>query len=67
MSSDTRFPSHFGKYILLDRVASGGMAEVYRAKISGVAEFQRLLAIKCMLPNLVEDEDFIKMFIYYIR
>jgi len=39
------------------------MAEVYRAKISGVAEFQRLLAIKCMLPNLVEDEDFIKMFI----
>ena len=63
MSSDTRFPSHFGKYILLDRVASGGMAEVYRAKISGVAEFQRLLAIKCMLPNLVEDEDFIKMFI----
>ncbi|MDP7037924.1 MAG: serine/threonine-protein kinase [Myxococcota bacterium] len=63
MSSNTRFPSHFGKYILLDRVASGGMAEVYRAKISGVAEFQRLLAIKCMLPNLVEDEDFIKMFI----
>ena len=63
MSSNTRFPSRFGKYILLDRVASGGMAEVYRAKISGVAEFQRLLAIKCMLPNLVEDEDFIKMFI----
>ena len=57
--SNTRFPSRFGKYILLDRLASGGMAEVYRAKVMGAEQFQRLVAIKCMLPNMVEDETFI--------
>lgn len=61
--SITQFPKRFGKYILLDRLNSGGMAEVYRAKIIGEASFQRLVAIKVMLPQLVEDEQFISMFI----
>ena len=61
--SNTKFPARFGKYILLDRLASGGMAEVYRAKVTGAEEFQRLVAIKCMLPNLVKDETFINMFV----
>ncbi len=61
--SVTRFPSRFGKYILLDRINSGGMAEVYRAKVTGVEGFQRLVAIKCMLPQLVEDAQFTNMFI----
>ncbi|SVC83308.1 uncharacterized protein METZ01_LOCUS336162, partial [marine metagenome] len=61
--SATVFPARFGKYILLDRIASGGMAEVFRAKIVGTERFQRLVAIKCMLKNLVEDEHFTTMFI----
>ncbi len=61
--SMTQFPKRFGKYILLDRLSSGGMAEVYRAKLTGEASFQRLVAIKVMLPQLVEDEQFITMFI----
>lgn len=61
--SNTQFPSRFGKYILLDKLASGGMAEVYRAKVTGVESFQRLCAIKCMLPTLVEDPQFVTMFI----
>ncbi len=58
-----RFPQRFGKYILLDRIASGGMAEVFRAKVMGAEDFHRLIAIKCILPHLVEDEEFCRMFI----
>ena len=52
----------FGPYMLLDRVASGGMAEVWRAKISGSDDFQRIIAIKKILPHVAEDDDFITMF-----
>ncbi|MDP2343389.1 MAG: protein kinase [Deltaproteobacteria bacterium] len=57
------FPSKFGKYLLLERVNVGGMAEVFKAKTFGVAGFERILAIKRILPNLVEDDEFIRMFI----
>lgn len=63
MSAVSRFPTRFGKYILLDRINSGGMAEVYCAKVTGVEEFQRLVAIKCMLPALMKDEQFLTMFV----
>ena len=53
----TRYPKRFGKYVLLDRIAAGGMAEVYRAKMVGMDQFQRLLAIKCMLPQLVSRDE----------
>ena len=52
----------FGRYMLLDRVAAGGMAEVWRAKISGSDDFQRIIAIKKILPHVAEDKDFISMF-----
>jgi serine/threonine protein kinase len=53
----------FGKYLLLDRIAVGGMAEVYKAKSFGVEGFERNLAIKRILPSVAEDPDFIEMFI----
>lgn len=59
----TNFPAKFGKYILLDRLAAGGMAEVFRAKVTGVEGFERLVAIKCMLPNMAADEHFTGMFV----
>ncbi|MDP2340909.1 MAG: serine/threonine-protein kinase [Deltaproteobacteria bacterium] len=52
----------FGRYLLLDKVAAGGMAEVWRGKITGEANFQRIVAIKKILPHVAEDEDFITMF-----
>jgi serine/threonine protein kinase len=57
------YPVKFGKYLLLERVNVGGMAEVFKAKTFGVAGFERILAIKRILPNLVEDDEFIRMFI----
>jgi eukaryotic-like serine/threonine-protein kinase len=59
----SNYPVKFGKYLLLERVNVGGMAEVFKAKTFGVAGFERILAIKRILPNLVEDDEFIRMFI----
>jgi serine/threonine protein kinase len=56
-------PVLFGKYLLLDRISIGGMAEVFRAKSFGAEGFEKLLAIKRILPAMAEDGDFIEMFI----
>ncbi len=56
-------PVKFGKYFLLERINVGGMAEVFKAKSFGVEGFEKLIAIKRILPNIAEDEDFITMFI----
>ena len=56
-------PIKFGKYLLLERINIGGMAEVFKAKSFGVEGFEKMLAIKRILPNIAEDEEFITMFI----
>jgi serine/threonine protein kinase len=56
-------PTLFGKYFLLERINAGGMAEVFRAKAFGVEGFERLVAVKRILPHISEDEEFIRMFI----
>ncbi len=56
-------PIPFGNYLLLDRINIGGMAEVWRAKTFGAGGFERIVAIKRILPSIAEDEDFITMFI----
>src|ERR1043165_2147441 len=56
-------PIPFGKYYLLERVNVGGMAEVFKAKATGVEGFERLVAVKRILPSIAEDEEFITMFI----
>ena len=49
--------------MLLDRISVGGMAEVFKAKSYGVEGFEKIIAIKRILPTMGEDRDFIKMFI----
>ncbi len=58
-----RDPQAFGKYVLLERISVGGMAEVFKAKAFGIEGFEKLVAIKRILPTLAEDGDFIDMFI----
>ena len=49
--------------MLLDKIGVGGMAEILRAKTFGAAGFEKEFAIKLILPNLVDDQEFVEMFI----
>ena len=55
--------SHVGPYELIERIGIGGMAEVFKASQAGEEGFERLVAVKRILPNLSADLDFEKMFI----
>ena len=56
-------PSQFGRYTLIERLALGGMAEVFRAKIVSSHGFEKILVIKRILPHLAADPTFVTMFI----
>lgn len=56
-------PTDFGKYLLLDRLAVGGMAEVYRGKLIGEQGFEKLVVIKRMLPQIAAKDDMVTAFI----
>ena len=56
-------PEVFGKYYLVDKVATGGMAEIFRAKTYSHGGFQQTLVIKRILKHLGDNEDFVEMFI----
>lgn len=53
----------FGKYQILERIATGGTAEIYKAKLEGIGGFQRTFAIKRILPNLSQHSDYIAMLV----
>lgn len=53
----------FGKYLLLEQMAVGGMAEVWLAKRVTEEGVSELMALKRVLPRLAEDAAFIRMFI----
>ncbi len=50
------------KYILGERIAQGGMAEIYLGKIVGAEGFTRLCAFKKVLPHFTADQEFMEMF-----
>jgi len=57
-------PGHvLGRYELLMPIAAGGMAMVWAARLKGTRGFQKIVAVKTMLPKLSEDEQFEKMFL----
>jgi serine/threonine-protein kinase len=55
-------PKTIGRYQILDRVAVGGMAELFKATLAGDHGFEKLVAIKKILPHLANDQSFIEMF-----
>jgi len=52
----------FGKYFLLDQIAQGGMAEIYRARLAGVDGAGRILVIKRIQAGFGENDEFLQMF-----
>ncbi|WP_164011299.1 serine/threonine-protein kinase [Pyxidicoccus trucidator] len=60
-------PQQFGKYVLLSKIAAGGMAVTYRARMTGAAGVTKPCVIKQILPHFVDDTDFVEMFISEAR
>lgn len=56
-----------GKYELVTKLATGGMAELYLARERGLAGLERLVVIKRILPHLADDPSFIDMFLREAR
>lgn len=56
-------PVRFGKYILLEKIATGGMAQLFKAKIVGIEGFEKLIAIKTILPHFSKEKELITSFI----
>jgi len=56
-------PARFGKYLLVELIAHGGMAEIFRAKSYGVSGFEKTIVIKRILPTYSDDREFIDMLI----
>ena len=51
------------RYRVRQKIASGGMAEVFRAESAGLEGFKKTVAIKRVLPQLAEKKQFIGMFL----
>ncbi|MBX3129421.1 MAG: serine/threonine protein kinase [Polyangiaceae bacterium] len=51
------------RFELVAEIASGGMATVFLARLSGVGGFQKFVAIKRLHPHLANEREFVEMFL----
>ena len=51
----------FGPYQLIERIAFGGMAEIFKARTFGQAGFEKILAIKRLHPRYTQHPEFVEM------
>src|SRR5271168_3904046 len=65
--STEALPRRFGKYTLLRKIATGGMAELFLAIQRSVAGFEKLIVIKRILPAMNHDKAFIDMLLHEAR
>jgi serine/threonine protein kinase len=63
MGADAAAEEQFGPYLVYERLGVGGMATVHRARERGIEGFERIVALKRLLPHLAEDASFIKSFV----
>jgi hypothetical protein len=62
-ADDFKAGDRVGKYEIIRELATGGMATIYLARVSGTAGFEKLVVLKCILPNLARDRGFVTMFL----
>jgi serine/threonine protein kinase len=55
--------NQFGRYRLVGIMASGGMARLYLAVMTGVDGFSRVVALKRVLPQFARSREFVRMFV----
>jgi serine/threonine-protein kinase len=54
---------YLGRYNCIEQLGTGPLGETYRAKIYGVAGFEKQFAVKRLHPQLSEDEAFVARFV----
>jgi eukaryotic-like serine/threonine-protein kinase len=52
-----------GKYDVVCRLSTGGMSQIYLAQQHGMGGFHKLVVLKTILPDIVGEEDFVRMFL----
>lgn len=62
-SASSQVPLVFGRYAVLNRLAVGGMGEIFLARQVGVSGFERTVILKSLLPDLLEQEGSLEMFL----
>ena len=60
---DSASLEEFGNYYLIEKIAVGGMAELFKSRQRGVHNFEKIVAIKRILPHLSDNDEFVRMFI----
>lgn len=55
-------PEFFGKFLLLEKIAAGGMAEVFMARAPGASGIGKIISMKRILPQFSDNQDFLDMF-----
>ncbi len=63
MATATPDAQRFGKYQIIERIAAGGMAEIFKARLDGIGGFHRTFAIKRILPHLTANAEFVDMLV----
>jgi serine/threonine protein kinase len=60
---DEALPTLFGPYLLLTRLAQGGMGEVFLAKSEGIVGIEKVCVVKRLRPHLTGDSEYVARFI----
>ncbi len=66
-SGDTTLPARFGRYVLLSHLGRGGMADIFRGVALGAGGFAKPVVVKRVLPEAIQQESAVKMFIEEAR
>ena len=56
-----------GRYLLLRKLDTGGMGEIFLAKQSGPVGFEKMVVIKRVLAQHLDNQDFVEMFMQEAR
>ncbi|MBI2372851.1 MAG: protein kinase [Deltaproteobacteria bacterium] len=64
MTTEGAAPEQFGSYLMLEQIGDGGMAEIFLAKMQGYSGFEKMVALKRILPRYSQNPAFAKMLIH---
>ncbi|WP_052517510.1 serine/threonine-protein kinase [Archangium violaceum] len=66
-SGNLTLPARFGRYVLVNHLGRGGMADIYRGVALGAGGFAKQVVVKRVLPEATQQESAVQMFIEEAR